>query len=499
MSAVSVRTIQEKHRRIVQGEAPRVVDLFSGCGGISIGFGLAGNEIIAGFDKDTSAMESWWFNHREGPRRTNQIYQSIDLTSMSPQEAFSLYGLEDELNRVDILVGGPPCQAYSKAGRSKLRALAQDEEAHLNDDRGSLWERFIYFVRELAPVAIFLENVPDSLSYGRVNIPEQICLKLQEMGYFSQYSLLNAAEYGVPQSRERVLVMAVHDRIYDGHALFPTATHHLPYYKEMQESGRSRMKKIVKEGMDPFATIPPVTSEKYPEAITAEQALGDLPIMETLKPDGSLLPHSKSRRVEHVLDYGHDCQNRYQSLMRSWPGFETIDFGKVCGNILRYTPRDFPIFQEMKGGDDYRAASTIADHRLKEAIQERRKSLPKGMDLTLDEFKRLEKAIVPPYDRGKFFSKWTKLRADRPAHTVVAHLKNDTYSHIHYDSRQARGISVREAARLQSFPDGFRFFGPLGDVFAQIGNAVPPLLAYHVATSMMNAIGSKPRQGRTLS
>ena len=90
-------------------------------------------------------------------------------------------------------------------------------------------------------------------------------------------------------------------------------------------------------------------------------------------------------------------------------------------------------------------------------------------------------SIVPPYDASKFPNKWRKMWRDQPARTLMAHLGKDSYSHIHYDSEQARTISVREAARLQSFPDGFVFCGTMNPAFRQIGNAVPPLMAKALA------------------
>ncbi|MBH8551288.1 DNA cytosine methyltransferase [Nostocaceae cyanobacterium CENA357] len=104
------------------------------------------------------------------------------------------------------------------------------------------------------------------------------------------------------------------------------------------------------------------------------------------------------------------------------------------------------------------------------------------------EFYDLKKKIVPPYDPFKFPNKWRKIEADKPARTLMAHLGKDTYSHIHYDSIQARTISVREAARLQSFPDGFTFVGTMNSAFRQIGNAVPPLLAKAIANQMFEQI-----------
>lgn len=101
----------------------------------------------------------------------------------------------------------------------------------------------------------------------------------------------------------------------------------------------------------------------------------------------------------------------------------------------------------------------------------------------------LRASIVPPYDTGKFPNKWRKMEPDLPARTLMAHLGKDSYSHIHYDSAQSRTISVREAARLQSFPDGFVFRGAMNAAFRQIGNAVPPLLARAVAGEIARSFG----------
>jgi len=490
MSKVSVRKINTKHSRILEGGVPRVVDLFAGCGGISLGFRLAGCEIMAGFDKDDAAMETWWFNLSLDRRRGSKD-RGIDLVELSPKETFAACGLKERINQVDILVGGPPCQAYSKVGRSKLKSVTQDEDAHLNDDRGTLWECFLDYVEELAPLAVLMENVPDSLNYGGLNIPVQICQRLQELGYASYYSLLNAAEYGVPQSRERVFVVAVHSKLYDGGCLFPTPTHQLLDDMDVLAGGRSRIRNIVKGGKERDAVIPPLPDGQALGAVTVEQALEDLPVIEALDKNGKPLPLPQGSPDAQIRPYVYDCENGYQHLMRLWPGLEMLEGEEVSGNIVRDTPRDFPIFRRMKGGEDFRDASRIADERFEQARQEYQ-AMMAGLEVSAEALKKLKKDIVPPYDRNKFFSKWLKMRGDRPSHTLVAHLKNDTYSHIHYDSRQARGISVREAARLQSFPDGFRFFGALGDAYAQIGNAVPPWLIFHMASSLMEAIGSKP-------
>ena len=134
----------------------------------------------------------------------------------------------------------------------------------------------------------------------------------------------------------------------------------------------------------------------------------------------------------------------------------------------------------MKQGDGYVEASAIADELFSKACDAQGISISSNPE----QYEKLKKQIVPPYDRNNFKSKWQKLRLDAPSHTLVAHLSVDTYSHIH--PVEPRGISVREAARLQSFPDGFLFQCSMGDAFKQIGNAVPPLLAGAIARQIRN-------------
>jgi DNA (cytosine-5)-methyltransferase 1 len=105
------------------------------------------------------------------------------------------------------------------------------------------------------------------------------------------------------------------------------------------------------------------------------------------------------------------------------------------------------------------------------------------------EWESMRDRFVPPYRNDAFDDKWHKLWLDRPSWTVTAHLGKDTYSHIHYDSRQARTVTIREAARLQSFPDAVEFQGNFGEQYKQIGNAVPPLLARAIAENLFVQLG----------
>ena len=171
--------------------------------------------------------------------------------------------------------------------------------------------------------------------------------------------------------------------------------------------------------------------------------------------------------------------------MRSWPNYSTND--GVTAHVIRFQPRDFSIFNKMLPGDQYPEAYKIAVSLFHERLAKLRAD---GYCITENtaEYTALFDAIVPPYDPMKFPNKWRKMEPDQPARTLMAHLGKDGYSHIHYDSQQQRTISVREAARLQSFPDGFRFSCSMNPAFKQIGNAVPPLLSKAIAANMLKQL-----------
>lgn len=178
--------------------------------------------------------------------------------------------------------------------------------------------------------------------------------------------------------------------------------------------------------------------------------------------------------------------------MRTWPGFEAKD--ALLDHVIRYLPRDYELFARMNAGDQYPQAWQHANDALGEKITKLRNA---GQVVNEDsiEYETLRKQIVPPYDVNKFPNKWRKMWRDEPARTLMAHLGKDSYSHIHYDSQQARTISVREAARLQSFPDGFVFSGTMNPAFRQIGNAVPPLMAKTLAQAMMATLRATETEG----
>jgi DNA (cytosine-5)-methyltransferase 1 len=335
----------------------------------------------------------------------------------------------------------------------------------------------LHYIRRLKPLALLLENVPDILNFGGHNIVEEIVEALDEMGYVAKYSLINSAHHGVPQMRDRVYLVAFHKSL-SIEIAFPAATTRVDL-----PSGYAGTRAVALKLVDQLFggyVAPDVASAALPPAITAAHALNDLPPIDLhLK---GLLKRG-TRRFTELARYRVPIEkaSAYANLMRRWPGFES-DAG-VYDHVLRYLPRDSGIFAAMKQGDEYPAAHRIAKELFE--AEAKRQFLVRHSS----QWRALRKKMVPPYDPGKFPNRWWKLRENGPSRTLMAHIGKDTYSHIHYDSAQARVISVREAARLQSFPDGFTFAGTMNPAFRQIGNAVPPLMSKALAQAMHSSIG----------
>jgi DNA (cytosine-5)-methyltransferase 1 len=473
--------IHEKIERYRSGEKLRILDLFSGCGGLSLGFQKEGFEIVAGIEMDREASRSHAMNFHKGHAHFEEYARSRDILQTSPSDLFNDIGLKGDNGRqIDIIIGGPPCQAFTRVGRAKLREVLQHESAFLNDPRSQLYKRYLAYVKETAPIAILMENVPDMLNYGGGNIAELVCDDLVEYGYRCQYTLLNSVYYGIPQMRERMFLVAVHESIAATFE-FPTPTHHAELPRGYHGSRNVALKHINQGvGCVHYVKPPSFPDHKLARAVSAKDALSDLPVItEHLQ---NLMKRGTKKTGEKI-PYGlAKHQNSYQQVMRDWPGFKKST--EVSGNVIRNLPRDYPIFKRMKPGDQYPQAFKIANELLAAKVKKEEKLTGKPLSEKSKKYEELLAETVPPYDASKFPNKWRKMEADLPARTLMAHLGKDSYSHIHYDSDQARPISVREAARLQSFPDGFEFAGAMNAAFRQIGNAVPPLMAAKIAAAI---------------
>lgn len=472
-----------KIKRLERGASPRVLDLFAGCGGLSLGFHAAGFSMAGAVEIDPVAAQSHATNFfKAAPRAEKEQHaQPRDITAVEPKQLVAELGLGPMETAVDVIVGGPPCQAFARVGRAKLREVAAHPEAFLQDPRGNLYLRYLRYVKAFQPLALLMENVPDVLNYGGHNIAEEMCEVLKEMGYLCGYTLLNSAYYGVPQMRERMFLIAYAQEIASGVA-FPSATHWVDLPRGYEGSRQVALKSLKLDlfSQANFYIEPPQASINLPPAVTAREALSDLPAI-TLHLEGKL--KRGARRFDEKIPYPSDAPvSPYAKKMRHWPGFASKD--GLSDHVIRSLPRDYRIFRRMKPGDQYPEARQHALKLLEDHLRRLAKD-GKHISKGSPEFNALEKRFVPPYDPKKFPNKWRKMEADLPARTLMAHLGKDSYSHIHYDSAQARTISVREAARLQSFPDGFLFEGTMNPAFRQIGNAIPPLLGFALADEML--------------
>ena len=478
-----------KLKRIREKKAPRVLELCSGCGGMSLGLASAGFDLLAHVEFDAGAAESYALNF--------SVPADVDADAWAKARDMEVDAADDVVRDLglktateesfDVLAAGLPCQAFARIGRSKLASVKGEEDAYRNDPRAKLYKRFLEYVDATQPVAVIIENVPDILNFGGHNVPEEICATLEQRGYLTGYTLLNAAFYGVPQMRERLFLVAI-DKSLGIRPSFPAPTHHLQLPSGYESIRSVALRHVPEDGR----FVPPAAAaDSLPAAVTVRDALSDLPyISEHVRAPRDM----RRRKVSDRLPYREFSKlTVYQRQMREWTGFKS--FGDVDGNVVRLTPRDFPIFEAMPIGTDYPRARKIAETLFEERLKAEQSRPPKGSPRWLE----FQAAYVPPYDPGKFPNKWWKLDPAMPSRTLTAHMGKDTYSHIHWDSRQQRTVSVREAARLQSFPDAFRFSGAMNATYRQIGNAVPPLLSLAVATATLKVLRKVPMQRDKIS
>jgi len=484
-------SIEAKLKRIRAGEPPRLLDLFSGCGGLALGFVSAGCVSVGGIELDVDAARSYArnFHPLESGKPDEWHASSKNILQYPPEILLKHLERNSSKEGIDLIVGGPPCPAFTRIGRAKLRQVRQHPEAFKHDPRATLYLEYLKYVEELKPVALVMENVPDVLNWGGLNLGDVICSELDRRGYKCAYTLLNAANYGVPQMRDRFFLVAVHKKAQID-PVFPFPTRKVDFPPGYAGTRKVALKNILSGDRlsSPWFKEPPKPDLNAPPPVTAGEALGDLPrIRDLLKNAG----HRGPRKLDGHLEYGEATPSPYAQLLKNWPRFKSP--GYLRDHITRYlTLRDYRLFKVMKPGEDYPKAYDYAERAFaKKLARERRKG--KILQEGSREYKELRARYVPPYDPGKFPNKWRKIDAKEPARTLMAHLGKDTYSHIHYDSSQKRVISVREAARLQSFPDGFQFEGKMNSAFRQIGNSVPPLLAWAIADELLLHLEVKNR------
>jgi DNA (cytosine-5)-methyltransferase 1 len=446
----------------------QVLDLFSGAGGMALGFEAAGARCIGAVEIDPAAAATFraTFGKEEAV-----VLGGVDRGDMAVRSADEILASLD--SPPDLVVGGPPCQGFSRIGRAKRRSLlgAEDRVKYNGEDqdRSLLYRQFLRVVAAARPRAFVIENVHAIRDApGGIDMAARIARESADLGYNVRYFLLNAAWYGVPQQRWRIFFVGLRRDLGSGAIPRPPKRTHafganLPEGCSIPE--------------DPWM----IAGEQIPEAdstrdaVTVREALGDLP---------RLTGHLRDQIPVECRLPTRGAPSPAAAILRDWPrrpGPQT-----VSGNWYRSTPRDYETFRAMAHGDVYPQAVAIASGRV---WREMLAAPPDGVPL---DAAKLRMRHIPPYRVDAFDEKWGKLDPNKPSWTVTAHLSKDGYSHIHYDSTQARTITIREAARLQSFPDAVEFQGSFGAQLRQIGNAVPPLLARAVAQEVLAQLEALP-------
>ena len=366
-----------------------VVDLFCGAGGLSLGLERAGGEVIVGIDHDEHAINTHRAHHKG-------LSESWDLYDPANVETIGRIVREHE---VSIVCGGPPCQPFSRAGRGIIRSLVDRGVRGAVDERRDLWQAFLEVVRIGRPAAVLMENVPDMAFDRGMVIIRSVIAELESWGYGVEAQILDASNYGVPQTRRRLFVIGLRD------------------------------------GVQP---VWPAQSDRRTSLL---DAIGDLPPF-----DGGWV-HS-GLDEDGGMPYG-EATSQFQALMRERCG--DVVYDQVTRAVRE---DDRQAFASMEPGTKY-------------------------SDLD-DELKRYRDDI--------FKDKYNRLDPYGPSRTVTAHLSRDGYAYIH--PVEDRTISVREAARIQSFPDAIRFHGPPTAAFKQIGNAVPVLLGEALGGAIFRALAN---------
>lgn len=392
------------------------LDLFAGCGGLAEGFESEGSYRLLGAvewekaPRDTLARrlaERWDVADAEDRVLRFDMQDADRLFSGWTDDP--KYGTGLGLDRLigdqtlDVVIGGPPCQAYSVAGRIR------DEKGMREDYRNYLFESYLNVIRRYKPKAFVFENVPGLLSAKPDGTPivDRIRKAFEDAGWVIPADLRKAqvdmADYGLPQKRKRIILLGLSKEQFGERA--PAMIRR--FYEELLPASKTRPKTVL-------------------------EAIGDLPKLLPLGADaGSKRSHGRSTYEKCPSDH--------------LPRF--------------HNERDIAVFNML--------ADDIVSGRNEYASSE--------------SLKRLYTKLT---GRESNIHKYHVLRADQPSNLIPAHLFKDGLRHIHPDPVQARTITVREAARLQGFPDDFEFCGSQGDKYKMIGNAVPPYFSNIVAKAL---------------
>ena len=351
----------------------KVLDLFSGAGGLSRGFYDAGYEVVLGVDFDKAALKTFKENHGQAEAMNLDLFDHDNIDVI-------IDFLKNRKIKLDVLVGGPPCQGFSVAGPRDM-----------NDKRNTLYTAMVELADRVKPQVVVLENVPGMVQTNGGIGTKRVVEDFAKIGYNMVAKLLYGPDYGLPQIRKRVFFVGLKDNTKE--FIFPEAT---------------------------------VDKEHY---ITCEQAIGDLPSLQT--DDGEII------YGETIQNYEIPAQNEYQKKMRAHSKNIQNHIGSIPIEKTKY------MISLVPEGKNYKE--------------------------------------LPEQYRGmyKYHEALTRYHSKKPSRTI----NTGHRSHFHY--KWNRIPTVRESARLQSFPDDVVFYGNKSEQYRQVGNAVPPMLGQVVAEALL--------------
>ena len=380
----------------------RAIDLFCGCGGLSCGFFQEGFEIIASVDSSALVLKTYQRNFPQ-----TQVFNQ-DIRDIDPADLRR--ALKLQRGELDCLIGGPPCQGFSKNVVATKRFL--------EDPRNKLMQVFLTFVKEFQPKTVLIENVAEIVKAYQGAVSDEVLSELR-LDYSAEVRVLNAKEYGVPQSRRRAFFLA--SRVQD--VVFPELMY------------KSSKKRLTEKEMQPSLFTDTLTANPEEHFVNVWDAIGDLPRLE-------------NGAGENPCEYTFEPQTKYQEYIRSSKPFTQQEQLLLHDHVARkLTPIQYERISKLKEGE------SMPD--LPEALRAR-----KGYSGAYGRLK--------PGDTANTITRW------------VFHPGSGRFGHP-YDNRV---ITIREAARLQSFPDWFIFEGTYIQKSNQVGDAVPSLLARTLAASL---------------
>ena len=437
-------------------ERPTAIDLFSGAGGLTVGLNEAGFEVLWAIDSEDHCRATYSENH------PGVEFDPRDIRKVDPPK------LDTGDDGLDLIAGGPPCPTFSVVGRTKLNSLEEsddsiddpgelledsaEESKVLTDDRHYLYEEFIRYVEHFEPKALLMENVVgmrSTTTQAGENVVELIKRRLRDAGYRVDVRTLDAADYGVPQRRERLFFLG--NRLgEDNPVMEEWATHREPVnddernMKPIRDSGDSTIGEFAMDVDRELGSFR-IRKDTREPWVTVADAILDLP---PVSPGGEMPP-------EKATSYEIPPASEYQQWVRDVPECKDWTDRELHNHECRWhNLHDLSIYKLLGEGVGW---ST------------------KDID---DAFHR--------YRSDVFEDQYTKQDARGPASTVTAHIEKDGHMSIH--PREARSFTVREVARLQSFKDTYRFPVPRSKAYWQVGNAVPPLLAEALATAIQESV-----------